>query len=251
LTRCRRREIILVNHHRRRIASTKGAGSDRFDALDYEPRITRFGKYVYVQLCDKIDIDCNRVVHSMDYLLRKKRFKWLLEGVPAYGTLALIVDFEKTSMHEVREYVFGAFNSAMLQGQKGFRSRVVTLGVKYGGEYGPDIEMVAKETGLTIKQVVKMHTSRIYHCYMLGFSPGFVYLGELDPRLWVKRLDTPRTKVPAGSVGLAGSQTGFYGISSPGGWRIIGRLAERSFDVRLKEPSKVRPGDDVKFVEIR
>jgi KipI family sensor histidine kinase inhibitor len=125
------------------------------------------------------------------------------------------------------------------------------LPVKYGGEFGPDIGFVARNAGISEEEVIAIHTSREYLCYMLGFTPGFAYLGDLDDRIAAPRLETPRLKVAAGSVGIAGNQTGFYGVESPGGWRVIGRLRVATFDVRKEPPSSVLPGDRVKFLSVK
>jgi inhibitor of KinA len=123
--------------------------------------------------------------------------------------------------------------------------------VRYGGEYGPDLGLVARNAKITEEEVVAIHTSREYFCYMLGFTPGFAYLGNLDDRIATPRLETPRLRVPAGSVGIAGNQTGFYGVESPGGWRIIGRLETVTFDARKEPPSTVLPGDRVRFLSVQ
>jgi KipI family sensor histidine kinase inhibitor len=125
------------------------------------------------------------------------------------------------------------------------------LKVRYGGEHGPDLGFVAKNAGITAEEVVAIHTSREYLCYMIGFTPGFAYLGNLDDKIAAPRLETPRLKVAAGSVGIAGNQTGFYGTESPGGWRIIGRLQAVTFDVGREPPSTILPGDRVRFLSVK
>jgi inhibitor of KinA len=131
------------------------------------------------------------------------------------------------------------------------KGKLHRLAVRYGGEYGPDLAFVARNGKITEEEVIAIHTSKEYVCYMLGFTPGFAYLGDLDEKIAAPRLDSPRLKVPAGSVGIAGNQTGFYGVESPGGWRIIGRLQDATFDVRKQPPSTVIPGDRVRFVSVR
>ena len=122
--------------------------------------------------------------------------------------------------------------------------RIPTL---YGGEHGPDIDFVADHAGLSVQEVVSLHSGRDYPVYMLGFSPGFPYLGDMSEKLATPRLETPRTVTPAGSVGIAESQTGIYPLASPGGWRIIGRTPVRMFDPEREPPSALRPGDLVRF----
>jgi KipI family sensor histidine kinase inhibitor len=119
--------------------------------------------------------------------------------------------------------------------------------VRYGGEEGPDLEEVARMCGLDPGEVIRRHTAPGYRVHFLGFLPGFPYVGGLDPALAVPRLPVPRLRVPAGSVGLAGLQTGVYPLDSPGGWRIIGRTPLALFDPGRAEPCLLVPGDDLRF----
>ena len=130
------------------------------------------------------------------------------------------------------------------------RPRVVEIPTVYGGEYGPDLDFVASYGSLSHDEVIRQHTEPLYHVHMLGFTPGFAYLGGLPDRLSVPRLATPRLTVPAGSVGVADKQTGVYAIDSPGGWRIIGRTHLRLFDASRQVPTSILPGHKVRFVRI-
>ncbi|OYT41075.1 MAG: hypothetical protein B6U89_00125 [Desulfurococcales archaeon ex4484_58] len=103
--------------------------------------------------------------------------------------------------------------------------------VLYSEEYGLDLKSISEITGLSVDDIVKIHSSKTYTCYAIGFTPGFIYLGEVDRRITVPRLETPRTKVPRESVGIAGLLTGIYSVKSPGGWRIIGRTPLKMFDL--------------------
>ena len=129
--------------------------------------------------------------------------------------------------------------------------RIVEIPVRYGGEFGPDLDDVARHTGLTAAQVIERHSAAEYLVYFLGFSPGFPYLGGLPAELATPRLPTPRPRIPAGSVAIGGSQAGIYPSDSPGGWRIIGRTALRLFDAAADPPALLRTGDLVRFVEER
>jgi KipI family sensor histidine kinase inhibitor len=120
--------------------------------------------------------------------------------------------------------------------------------VRYGGEHGPDLLPVAEFHHVSPAEIVRLHTSRDYTVFMMGFTPGFPYLGKLDEALVTPRLETPRTHVPAGSVGIAGAQTGIYPIDSPGGWRILGRTSLSLFDLSAPQPFLFAPGDMVRFV---
>lgn len=127
-------------------------------------------------------------------------------------------------------------------------SRQVKIPVIYGGDAGPDLLWVAEQAQMTAQQVVELHSSTEYDVYFIGFQPGFPYLGGLDPRLHMPRRAEPRVSVPAGSVGIGGSQTGIYPLATPGGWRLIGQTPLALFDPRLEPPTLLRPGDKVRFV---
>ena len=203
-----------------------------------------------MEFCDTIDPECNSSVLSLDRALAARSPDWLLEAVPSYGCLALVVDPARSTKeaitNELKEVCASVQAAVPYQG-----GRLHQLPVRYGGEFGPDLGFVARSAGVAEDEVVKIHTSREYHCYMLGFTPGFVYLGGVDDKIAVPRLETPRLKVAAGSVGLAGNQTGFYGMESPGGWRVIGRLQVATFDVGKEPPSSILPGDRVRFLSVK
>ena len=128
--------------------------------------------------------------------------------------------------------------------------RLVEIPVCYGGDYGPDLKDVANLHGMSVEAAIKLHSSREYLVYFLGFAPGFAYLGELPEALMTPRLPSPRKSVPAGSVGIAGSQTGVYPISTPGGWRLLGRTPAKMFRPDRAEMSLLSIGDRVRFVPI-
>ena len=174
----------------------------------------------------------------------------MLEAVPSYGSLALLVDTNQATARAMAEELSKICASIQSAGPRK-EGRLHELPVKYGGENGPDIGFVARNAGISEEEVIAIHTSREYLCYMLGFTPGFAYLGDLDDRIAAPRLDTPRMKVAAGSVGIAGNQTGFYGVESPGGWRVIGRLQITTFDAGKKPPSSILPGDRVRFLSVK
>lgn len=130
-------------------------------------------------------------------------------------------------------------------------SQVLEIPVLYGGEMGPDLEAVARHAGKSPQEVIRIHSSADYLVYMLGFTPGFPYLGGMDPAIAAPRLDTPRVKIPAGSVGIAGSQTGVYPLDSPGGWQLIGRTPVRMYDPDRPEPILPRAGEYIRFRPIQ
>ena len=120
----------------------------------------------------------------------------------------------------------------------------------YGGEEGPDIQFVAAHNGLSVKEVIELHTSGLYLIYMLGFTPGFTYLGGMSDKIATPRLTVPRVSIPAGSVGIADSQTGIYPLQSPGGWQLIGRTPVKMYDPDRTEPILPKAGQYIKFYAI-
>jgi KipI family sensor histidine kinase inhibitor len=128
--------------------------------------------------------------------------------------------------------------------------KVIEIPTLYGGDSGPDLDYVASHNGLTPEEVVQIHASGTYRIYMLGFTPGFPYLGGMDERIATPRLETPRTKISGGSVGIAGAQTGIYPIDSPGGWQIIGRTPLALYDPQREEPILLQAGESIRFVPI-
>lgn len=208
-----------------------------------EPRISVVGgKHVHVQVGDEISKDGIDDVHRLYYALA--RMEGVSEVVPAYCSVAFTFRPELTSLRSIETEIADAWKK---RDTLESLSKEVKVPVCYGGVFGQDLEWVADRAGINKDEVVRLHSNKTYTCAMLGFSPGFVYLDEVDPKIRVPRLDVPRTKVPSGSVGIADSQTGIYGVESPGGWRIIGRTPITMFDANLSPPCPVRPGDRVKF----
>lgn len=127
---------------------------------------------------------------------------------------------------------------------------IIDVPVRYGGDAGPDLAAVAEWAHCTVEDVIAWHAAPIYRVYMLGFVPGFAYMGRVDPRIAAPRHRVPRDKVPAGSVGIAGEQTGVYPIATPGGWQLIGRTDLTMFDAARTPPSLLQPGDRARFVPV-
>jgi inhibitor of KinA len=167
---------------------------------------------------------------------------------PAYCSLLVKFDALKLTHSELEKTLRGYLER--MKKVELPKARVVEIPVCYGGEHGPDLKDVAELHGITESAAIELHSSRTYLVYFLGFAPGFAYLGNVPEELMTPRLATPRRSVPAGSVGIAGRQTGVYPISTPGGWRLLGRTPVAMFCPEKAEMSLLRIGDRVRFVPI-
>ncbi len=166
---------------------------------------------------------------------------------PAYATV--LIDFDPLRMtHEHLRAIVQELVEHGAETQRG--ARLVEIPVCYSGEFGPDLAFVAEHARLSVDDVLQLHSSATYAVHFLGFSPGFGYLDGLPTQIECPRLDSPRLHVPAGSVGIAGTQTGVYPLDSPGGWRLIGRTPLRMFDPFADPPTRLEPGDNVRFMRI-
>lgn len=166
---------------------------------------------------------------------------------PAFASVLVEFDPRLTRAEEVEDLIRGKLDP---DSGEDASARLVEIPVRYGGEFGPDLEDVARHAGITAGRVVELHTSVEYEVYFLGFATFFVYLGGLPAEIATPRLSAPRRQVPAGSVGIAGNQAGIYPIASPGGWRIVGRTDARLFDSQADPPPLLRMGDRVRFVPV-
>lgn len=172
----------------------------------------------------------------------------IVEMVPTYRSLTVIYDPMKIEYHELIHKLGEFENSLSEQGES--TVNLIEIPTLYGGEYGPDMDFVKTNAGMSEEEVIKIHTGTDYLVYMLGFSPGFTYLGGLDERIATPRLKSPRLKIEAGSVGIAGSQTGMYPSESPGGWQLIGRTPLKLYDPEAEPPVFIQAGDYIRYVSI-
>ncbi len=220
-----------------------------------KPRIVPLGdSAVLVQLGAEIDLTINQRVHTLANLITASSINGIIETVPAYATLLVHYDPLALSFTQIKNILRKKL--AHIQENESRKSRQarpefyrrVEVPVRYGGELGPDLEAVALQCGLQVEDVIRIHSEKIYTVYMMGFTPGYPYMGKLDDALNLPRLETPRTRVPAGTVAIAGSQTGIYSIESPGGWNLIGWTPLKLFDPESEPPFLFTPGDEVKFV---
>jgi KipI family sensor histidine kinase inhibitor len=197
---------------------------------------------------DDISDAANAAVLALRTVLEAERPAGLVETLPTYRSLLVVFDPLRTTAGAIREAVLAAVPRADPASLPA--GRLVELPTVYGGVHGPDLASLAAEVGLSEQGVIAAHTGREYRVYMLGFSPGFPYMGTLPEVLRVPRLRSPRTHVPARTVALAGQQTGVYPVPSPGGWRLIGRTPLRIYDPRRDAPFLLDAGDRVRFVAI-
>src|SRR2546428_2695328 len=205
-------------------------------------------RMVLVEFPEEISQEVNSQVHEMAAVVETTRIPGVVEWVPAYRTLGIVYNPMETSFRSLIESL-EQIEGLGGQAQAG-RSRRIKIPVSYGGEMGPDLDFVAQHNQLTTDEVIRLHTASEYLVYLLGFTPGFPYLGGMAPEIAVPRLEEPRSHVPAGSVAIGGSQTGIYPIESPGGWRIIGRTPLKLFDLSRNSPFLLKAGDSVRFRSI-
>lgn len=203
-----------------------------------------------VEFGDTINPIVNGKVHFLAELLQRELGSSLLEVVPTYRSLLIYFNPLFITRAQLIDKISRALESSCQTVADKENKQVVHIPVCYGGEFGEDLAFVAKHNNLTEQEVVAIHTSVPYLVYMLGFTPGFPYLGGMSEKIATPRLEKPRTKIPAGSVGIAGSQTGFYPIESPGGWQLIGRTPVKAFDQAAANPFLFAAGDYLKFEAI-
>lgn len=203
---------------------------------------------IAVELGDAIKPEINAQVRNLMLAIENRKVPGVVDIVPTYRSLLVQYEPLKISYEHLTatiEEVARGLDHIKVESPK-----VVHIPTLYGGEYGPDLEFVAKHNELTSDDVVKLHSGTDYLVYMMGFAPGFPYLGGLPKKLVTPRLQTPRVRIPAGSVGIAEAQTGVYPVASPGGWRLIGRTPLQLFDPGRNPPALVRAGDYIRFVPL-
>ena len=207
---------------------------------------------ILIEFGDGISESVNRsVYHFIDVVRHSDIAAHVVEMIPAYRTLLVEYDFESVSDDQMRSVLSALLADTDFTGAECDDSRVertIDIPVVYGGEHGPDLPDVAKHAGMSADRVVEIHSGLTYRVFMIGFAPGFPYLGGMDARISCPRLTTPRVRIPAGSVGIAETQTGIYPNVSAGGWRIIGRSPTNLFNVENDPPSLLEPGAGVRFV---
>jgi KipI family sensor histidine kinase inhibitor len=213
-------------------------------------RLAPFGDgALLVELGEAVDVRLARRARRLARAIEILRTQDPRLGAPVAGAASVLVPFDPLELRadEVATMLGPLVRAIPLDPGPDPGAREVSIPVRYGGEDGPDLAAVAAEAGLSPAEVVRLHAGSVYEVLFLGFAPGFAYLGEVPAQIALPRLATPRTRVPAGSVGIAGRQTGVYPRDSAGGWRIVGRTDTPLFDPWADEPARLRPGDRVRF----
>lgn len=215
--------------------------------MTFKPKIMPLGdSAVLVELGDEIELATNQCVHTLANHIAVSSVTGIIETVPAYATLLVHYDPLILSFAEIKNYLLAKM--AQVADNQARKQMRIEVPVRYGGEYGIDLSSVASQCQLQIEEVIQIHSGKIYTVFMMGFTPGFPYMGKLDDAIITPRLKTPRTHVSAGTVAIAGSQTGIYPIDSPGGWQLIGWTSLQLFNPESESPFLFSPGDEVKFI---
>lgn len=221
-----------------------------------KPKISPLGENaLIVNFSDEISVKINERVLSFAAEFEKNSFSGFVETVPAYSSCTIFYDAFEVSKNYgdfssafkiVRSFAEKLFNKIEITEKT--QSAAIEIPVSFDSRHALDLAFVAEINNVSEKEVIRIFTSRTYRVYMLGFLPGFAYMGELDEKITAPRQQTPRTQVPKGSVGIAGRQTGIYSLASPGGWRIIGKTDIELFAPDAENPTFLGAGDWVKFV---
>ncbi|GHV86017.1 allophanate hydrolase [Spirochaetia bacterium] len=223
-------------------ACTKGrahSGAVMYPAGDCALAV-EFGQAILPELNDK--------VHALAGSLRQKPVAGINGLVPSYASLLVYFDPLKISSRALAARIKRRLAKLSRTGRTA--GKTVRIPVCYEGAFSPDMENVSQHTGLSPAEIIERHSKPVYRIYMMGFLPGFPYLGGLDPVLETPRLANPRTVVPAGAVGIGGFQTGIYPLDSPGGWQLIGRTPLRPWDPYRAEPFLYQSGDNIVFYPV-
>ncbi len=211
------------------------------------PRLIPVGESaLLVELADEIDLSTHNQVYALDSWMGESVVNGVTHWVPGYASIVIHFNPLLTDVSIVQDWFLACWRSCPPVSER--EPAQIKILVRYGGMEGPDLEKVAKMHHISPSEVVRMHTAPVYQVGMMGFTPGFAYLMGLDPGLATPRLVNPRTHVPAGSVGIAGSQTGIYPLDSPGGWQLIGRTEVALYDPHHEPHFLFSPGDEVRFV---
>jgi inhibitor of KinA len=202
-----------------------------------------------IELEAAIDPVINERAIVLAQRLRERRARGVRDVAPGYSTIGVHYDPLQTDLAALERAIESEFE-AVASLEQPVERPVIDIPVSYGGPHGPDLDAVAAFAGCSAAEVIARHSGRTYRVYMLGFVPGFAYMGRVDASIAAPRHRVPRERVPAGAVGIAGMQTGVYPVDSPGGWQLIGQTAAVMFDPGRDRPSLLAAGDLVRFVQV-
>ena len=203
---------------------------------------------IVMEFGNTIEKEINAKISAVVENLKEKKIDGILDILPTYRSILINYDPVKISYSEMVEILKGLSKSN--KDNKSDEVRLIEIPTLYGKEYGPDIEFVAENANLSVDEVIKIHSGKDYLVYMMGFMPGFTYLGGLDERIATPRLKSPRLKIEPGSVGIAANQTGMYPLESPGGWQLIGRTPLKLYDDTKEPPVFIQAGDYIRYIPI-
>ena len=203
-----------------------------------------------VELGNEIDPAVNTRVHTLSHLIENECGRLIDAVVPTYRSLLVYFDPTQIERQILVDNIRRIAAEIQEDAVKKSAAKIIRIPTLYGGEAGPDLEFVASHNRMSVEEVVRIHTSVPYRIYMIGFTPGFPYLGGMSEKIAAPRLKTPRTCIPGGSVGIAGTQTGLYPVESPGGWQLIGRTPLKVFEPSNEQPFLYSAGDYLQFESI-
>ena len=201
-----------------------------------------------IEFGNEISPEINRRIAAVVELMREQHIEGVVDVIPAFSSLLVNYDPRVAGYEKMKKRLESLVRVDIKVGQT--KRKIFEIPVLYGGEYGPDLASIADHAGISEDEVVLIHSSKDYLIYMLGFLPGFCYLGGLDERIHTPRLSNPRLRIRAGSVGIGGSQTGIYPLDSPGGWQLMGMTPIKTYDPEREIPILVEAGNYIRFVPI-
>ncbi len=221
---------------------------DKFETGIYQTSETS----ALVEFGEEISESINKKVRIFCHYLDSDPFDGMIEYAPAFASVSVVYNPLRIGSESPYEKVKSILDDILskLDFSLVYGEHIVEIPVCYGGELGPDIEHVAKINNITVDEVIKIHSTGKYLVYMIGFAPGFPYIGGMSEKIAAPRRESPRLKIPKGSVGIAGMQTGVYPIETPGGWQLIGRTPTKLFDLDKTPQSLLKSGDIAKFYPI-
>lgn len=210
--------------------------------------LTAGDRALVMEFGNEIDKEINSKISTVVNYLKNNKFKGIIDILPTYRSILINYDPQIIKYKELVKHLNEIKTDE--KEKENTSVRLVEIPTLYGGDYGPDIEFVAKNANLSVDDVIKIHSGTDYLVYMMGFLPGFTYLGGLDKRIATPRLKSPRLKIEAGSVGIASNQTGMYPVESPGGWQLIGRTPLKLYDQSENPPVFIQAGDYIRYIPI-